>query len=96
MNLPWLHWARHDLAQRSQSLPLLWPLLRGVMHSRPEFLTPAPAGRAPPFDEEVERMRTTSPGHVRASLERVFGHLGSGLWATVPVSRRNSRGRRWS
>lgn len=80
VNQPWLRWARHDLATRPLSLPLVWPLLRGVMRSRPEFLTPAPIGRAPSFYEESERLCATPPGHVRASLQRVFGHRGSGLW----------------
>ena len=47
VNRPWLRWARRDLSQRTLSLPLLWPLLRDGRRSRPEFLTPAPAGRAP-------------------------------------------------
>jgi DNA-binding transcriptional ArsR family regulator len=80
VNQPWLRWARRDLAKRPLSLPLLWPLLRGAMYSRPEFLTPAPAGRAPSFDEEKERMRATPPSHVRASLKRVFGDPGAYPW----------------
>jgi DNA-binding transcriptional ArsR family regulator len=80
LNLPWLRWARHDLARRPLSLPLLWPLLRGVMHSRPEFLTPAPVSRAPSFEEEAERMRATPPGYLCASLERVFGHRDQDPW----------------
>jgi DNA-binding transcriptional ArsR family regulator len=80
VNLPWLRWARHELSRRSLSLPLLWPLLRDGRSSRPEFLTPAPTRRAPSFHEESERMRATPPGHVRASLERVFGYRDSGLW----------------
>jgi DNA-binding transcriptional ArsR family regulator len=79
-NLPWLRWARHDLSVRPLSLPLLWPLLRDGLRIRPEFLTPAPTGRAASFDEETERMRATSPGHVRASLERVFGYRGLDPW----------------
>ena len=80
VNLPWLRWARHDLSSRPLSLPLLWPLLRDGRRARPEFLTPAPAGRAPSFDEEAERMRATPPGHVRASLERVYGWRDCDPW----------------
>jgi DNA-binding transcriptional ArsR family regulator len=80
VNLPWLRWARHDLSRRPLSLPLLWPLLRDGRRARPEFLTPAPAGRAPSFDEEAERMRATPPGQVRASLERVYGRRDRDLW----------------
>jgi len=47
VNRPWLRWARRDLSLRTLSLPLLWPLLLDGRRSRPEFLTPAPAGRAP-------------------------------------------------
>ena len=81
VNLPWLRWARHDLSRQRLSLPLLWPLLLDGRRSRPEFLTPAPAGRAPSFTEELERMLATPPDQVRASLERVFGHPDSCSWA---------------
>jgi DNA-binding transcriptional ArsR family regulator len=80
VNLPWLRWARRDLSRHPLSLPLLWPLLRDGLRVRPEFLSPAPAGRAPAFEEETERMRATPPGHVRSSLERVYGGRGSGRW----------------
>jgi DNA-binding transcriptional ArsR family regulator len=80
VNLPWLRWARHDLSSRPLSLPLVWPLLRDGRRARPEFLTPAPAGRAPSFDEEAERMRATPPGQVRASLERVYGWRDCDPW----------------
>ena len=62
VNLPWLRWARRDLSRRPLSLPLLWPLLRDGLRSRPEFLTPAPSGRALSLAEETERMRATTPG----------------------------------
>ncbi|HEY1820047.1 MAG TPA: DUF5937 family protein [Trebonia sp.] len=85
VNLPWLRWARHHLSGRSLSLPLLWPLLLDGRRSRPEFLTPAPAGRAPSFTGELERMLATAPGQVRASLERVFGHPDSAWWPDSAV-----------
>jgi DNA-binding transcriptional ArsR family regulator len=85
VNLPWLRRARHDLSRHPLSLPLLWPLLLDGRHSRPEFLTPAPAGRAPSFTEELRRMLATTPGQVRASLERVFGHLDAGSWPDSAV-----------
>jgi biotin operon repressor len=80
VNRPWLRRARHDLSSRPLSLPLLWPLLRDGRRSRPEFLTPAPAERAPSLTEELERMLATTPGQVRASLERVFGCPDAGSW----------------
>jgi DNA-binding transcriptional ArsR family regulator len=81
VNQPWLRWARHELARRPLSLPLLWPLLRdGLRSVRPEFLTPAPAVRAPAFDEESERIRATPSGDVRASLERVYGWRDFDPW----------------
>jgi DNA-binding transcriptional ArsR family regulator len=80
VNLPWLRWARHDLSSRPLSLPLLWPLLLDGRRSRPEFLTPAPAGRAPSLTQELELMLATPPGQVRASLLRVFGHPDACSW----------------
>jgi hypothetical protein len=85
VNRPWLRRARQDLSTRPLSLPLLWPLLRDGRRSRPEFLTPAPAGRAPSLTEELERMLATTPAQVRASLERVFGHRDAGRWPDSAV-----------
>jgi DNA-binding transcriptional ArsR family regulator len=80
VNRPWLGWARYDLSSRPLSLPLLWPLLRDGRRARPEFLTPAPAGPAPSFAAEAERMRATPPGQVRESLERVYGWRDRDRW----------------
>lgn len=93
VNVPWLRWARQDLSRHPLSLPLLWPLLLDGRRSRPEFLTPAPAGRAPSFTAELERMLATPPDQVRASLERVFGHPDSCSWAdsAVELAARPSR-----
>ena len=85
VNRPWLRRARGDLASRPLSLPLLWPLLRDGRRSRPEFLTPAPAERAPSLTEELDRMLATTPGQVRASLERVFGCPDAGWWPDSAV-----------
>jgi DNA-binding transcriptional ArsR family regulator len=85
VNLPWLRWARHDLSSRPLSLPLLWPLLLDGRRSRPEFLTPAPAGRAPSLTQELARMLATPPGQVRASLVRVFGHPDACSWPDSAV-----------
>jgi DNA-binding transcriptional ArsR family regulator len=85
VNLPWLRRARHDLSSRPLSLPLLWPLLLDGRRSRPEFLTPAPAGRAPSLTRELERMLATTPGQVRASLLRVFGHPDACSWPDSAV-----------
>jgi DNA-binding transcriptional ArsR family regulator len=93
VNLPWLRRARHDLSRHPLSLPLLWPLLLDGRRSRPEFLTPAPAGRAPSFTQELERMLATTPGQVRASLVRVFGHPDACSWpdSAVELAARPSR-----
>src|ERR1700722_14928077 len=85
VNLPWLRWAHRHLSRHPLSLPLLWPLLLDGRRSRPEFLTPAPTGRAPSFTQELERMLATAPGQVRASLKRVFGHPDSGSWPDSAV-----------
>jgi biotin operon repressor len=85
VNRPWLRRARQDLSSRPLSLPLLWPLLRDGRCSRPEFLTPAPAERAPSLTDELERMLATTPGQVSASLERVFGYRGAGRWPDSAV-----------
>jgi DNA-binding transcriptional ArsR family regulator len=85
VNRPWLRWARRDLSRRALSLPLLWPLLRDGRRSRPEFLTPAPAGRAPTLAEELDAMLATTPGQIQASLTRMFGHPDSGRWPESAV-----------
>jgi hypothetical protein len=77
----WLRRARHDVSRHPLSLPFLWPLLLDGRRSRPEFLTPAPAVRA----QELERMLATTPGQVRASLERVFGWPNAGSWPDSAV-----------
>ena len=85
VNRPWLRWARRDLSKRTLSLPLLWPLLLDGRRSRPEFLTPAPARRAPSLAEELEAVLATTPDQVRASLARVFGRPDSGWWPESAV-----------
>src|ERR1700691_57932 len=85
VNQAWLRRARHDLSSRPLSLPLLWPLLLDGRRSRPEFLTPAPAGRAPSLTQELDRMLATPPGQVRASLLRVFGHPDACSWPDSAV-----------
>ncbi len=90
VNLPWLRWARHDLSRRPLSLPLLWPLLRDGLRSRPEFLTPAPAGRAPSFDEEAERMRATPP----ATCGRAWSGCPAARGRAAGVNSRHGRDRR--
>ena len=85
VNRPWLRWARRDLSQRTLSLPLLWPLLLDGRRSRPEFLTPAPAGCAPSLTEELEAVLATTRARfgragarVRSpGLRKVDGERGS-------------------
>jgi DNA-binding transcriptional ArsR family regulator len=72
VNLPWLRWARGELARRPLAVPLLWPLLMTARGSWPEFLAPAPATRSPALDDELARLLATPEQEVRASLSRVF------------------------
>lgn len=72
VNLPWLRWAHVRLAAQPLALPLVWPLIHSGRPARPEFLTPAPATRAPSLTDELDRMLATTPEQVRGSLRRVF------------------------
>jgi DNA-binding transcriptional ArsR family regulator len=74
VNLPWLRWARLQLAREPLRIPTLWPLAVTGLPYYPEFIVPAPAGRWPAFADELGRLATTPAGPVRASLLRVFGH----------------------
>jgi DNA-binding transcriptional ArsR family regulator len=73
VNRPWIGWARAQLERRPLRMPRAWPLIVNGLPSYPEFLVPAPAGRAPGIDAELARMRATPAEAVRASLRRVFG-----------------------
>ena len=72
VGLPWLRWARSELARRPLAAGRLWPLLTSNALSYPEWLTPAPATRAPSLAQELDRMLATPQRRVRESLERVF------------------------
>lgn len=73
VNRPWVRWARAELDRRPLALPRVWPLVVNGLSVYPEFLAPAPAVRAPAFDDELDRLRATPDQAVRASLRRVFG-----------------------
>jgi DNA-binding transcriptional ArsR family regulator len=73
VNLPWVRWARAQLGRRPLRLPRVWPLIVNGLPTHPEFLSPAPAVRAPELDDELARVRATPAEPVRASLRRVFG-----------------------
>jgi DNA-binding transcriptional ArsR family regulator len=73
VNLPWVRWARAELERRPLRMPRAWPLIVNGLTTHPEFLVPAPAVRAPEFEDELARVRATSAEPVRASLSRVFG-----------------------
>jgi len=73
VNRPWVGWSRGQLERRPLRMPRAWPLIVNGLPSYPEFLVPAPAGRAPGLDAELARMCATPAEAVRASLRRVFG-----------------------
>jgi DNA-binding transcriptional ArsR family regulator len=73
VNRPWVRWARAQLDRQPLRLPRAWPLIVNGLPCYPEFLVPAPAVRAPGFDDELARLRATPDEAVRASLRRVFG-----------------------
>ena len=77
VNLPWVRWARGELERLPLRLPRLWPLVVTHLPYWPEFLVPAPTGKAPGFEEELAHMYATPDEPVRASLRRVFG---AGQW----------------
>jgi DNA-binding transcriptional ArsR family regulator len=72
VGLPWLRWARGELTRHPLAAGRLWPLLTSNKLSWPEWLTPAPAMRAPSLAQELDRMLATPQRRVRESLERVF------------------------
>ena len=73
VNLPWVRWARTQLGRRPLRMPRAWPLIVNGLPTHPEFLSPAPAVRAPELDAELARVCATPAEAVRASLRRVFG-----------------------
>jgi DNA-binding transcriptional ArsR family regulator len=73
VNLPWVRWARAQLARRPLQMPRLWPLIVNGLGVYPEFLVPAPAVKTPGVEDELARLRATRAEAVRASLGRVFG-----------------------
>jgi DNA-binding transcriptional ArsR family regulator len=74
-NLPWVRWARRELARRPLRLPRLWPLIVNGLPNFPEFLVPAPEVRMPELGAELARVRAVPAAAVRASLRRVWeGH----------------------
>jgi DNA-binding transcriptional ArsR family regulator len=77
VNRPWARWALAELDRRALRLPRVWPLIVNGLPFWPEFLFPAPTGKAPDLEEELARLCATSDEHVRASLRRVFGE---GQW----------------
>ena len=73
VNLPWVRWARAQLARRPLRMPGAWPLIVNGLPTHPEFLSPAPSVKAPGLDAELARVRATPAEPVQASLRRVFG-----------------------
>jgi DNA-binding transcriptional ArsR family regulator len=73
VNRPWVRWARAELERRALRLPRVWPLIVSDLPWWPEFLFPAPAGKAPGLAEELRCLAATPQDKVRASLLRVFG-----------------------
>ncbi len=70
--MPWLRWARRELAWRPLRLPRLWPLIVTGLPTFPEFLVPAPEVRMPELGAELARVRAVPAAAVRASLRRVW------------------------
>jgi DNA-binding transcriptional ArsR family regulator len=77
VNRPWVRWARAELERQPLRLARLWPLVVTDLPYWPEFLVPAPSGKASGFAEELARLDATPEEPVRASLRRVFG---AGPW----------------
>jgi DNA-binding transcriptional ArsR family regulator len=77
VNGPWVRWALAELDRRPLRMPLVWPFLVTERPYWPEFLSPAPLGKSPGIEEELERVRATPAEAVRASLGRIFG---AGSW----------------
>jgi len=77
VNRPWVRWALAELERRPLRLPRVWPLIVTDLPYWPEFLFPAPAGKAPGFEEELAAVCAAPAEAVRASLRRVFG---DGQW----------------
>ena len=77
VNRPWVRWALAELEQGPLRLPRVWPLIVTDLPYWPEFLFPAPEGKAPGFDEELAAVCAAPAEAVRASLHRVFG---DGRW----------------
>jgi DNA-binding transcriptional ArsR family regulator len=77
VNLPWVRWARAELARRPIRLPTLWPLLVNGRPCWPEWFAPAPATRSPAIADELEVVRATPPARIEVSVRGIFG---SGDW----------------
>ncbi|WP_435069372.1 ArsR family transcriptional regulator [Amycolatopsis thermoflava] len=73
VHLPWVRWAEAELDREALDLPGLWPLIAGDRASWPSFLIPAPRGAGPSLEDDLEVVRRTRAGQLRASLGRVFG-----------------------
>lgn len=72
VNLPWLRWARTEIARRPLSVERVWPLVVNGLPYYPEFFIPAPESPRPSFADELARLAATPADAVRASLRRVF------------------------
>lgn len=77
-----LPWIRAQPPLSSLKLGALRAMLpeRGYV---PDFLTPPPAQRSPAINSELDRVRATSPGRVRAEMRRA-----AGAHASAPAIRR--------
>ena len=77
VNRPWVRWALAELEGRPLRLPRVWPLVVTDLPYLPEFLFPAPTGKAPGFDEQLDAVCAAPAEAVLASLRHVFG---DGRW----------------
>jgi DNA-binding transcriptional ArsR family regulator len=80
LHLPWISWAREELA--GWDLGPLDALVRARGYM-PDFLTPPPTAPFPEFMAEVELLRSTPPERVRQEVKRVAGEDTLALRASL-------------
>jgi len=77
LHLPWVTPARRDL--EGHDVSLLLDLIPDAAHWVPDFLTPPPETPFPEFEDELERVVSTSHDTVRTEMELLRDELGGSL-----------------